>query len=196
MTSKIKLINNALLLLGDNAIQSLSDPGFSTTVADSLYLDTYKEVLSSHPWSFAFKEQELSQFSEPPPRETGYNYAYRMPVDAIRIWQLYCHQNYTIVGDKIYTNANKVLCRYIFKVAESQLPPHVAKTIEYKLAAEFAIPITDNGNYSQLYEQKHIIQLAKAQAIDSQNRPQVAIVDSPFTDVRNGAGYNFYSGWQ
>ena len=193
MTSKIKLINNALTLIGDNPIQSLSDPGFSVTVADNLYNDTYRAVLAQHPWSFAFKEQYLSQLSEAPDKETGYSYAYQMPVDAIRIWQLFGNSQYTIVGNLIYSNMNKLLCRYIYKVSESQLPPQVAKAIEYKLAAEFATPITDNANYAQLYEEKYLMQVAQAMAIDSQNRPQTPIVDAPFIDVRGG-GYGSYSG--
>lgn len=192
MTSKIELINSALRLIGDDEIESLSDPGFGAQLADTIYLDTYESLLAEHPWSFAFKEQWLSRLSLSPDRETGYQYAYQAPVDMIRIWQLFGNSDYTIVGDKIYSNLNKILCRYIHKVAESQLPPHFAKAMTYKLAAEFAVPVTDNDNYAALYEQKYLMQVAKAMSIDSQNRPQVAIVDAPFIDVRNG-GQGFYS---
>lgn len=195
MTSKINLINNALRLIGDNEIQSLSDTGFGPQLADALYDDTYKALLAEHPWSFAFKEQWLSLLSQAPDRETGYNYAFQLPVDMIRIWQLFEHQDYVIVGDKLYSNQNKILMRYIFKVAESQLPPHFAKAMEYKLAAEFAVPVTDNDNYAALYESKYLQQVAKAMAIDSQNKPQIAIVDAPFVDARNsGIGFYSYSG--
>lgn len=192
MTSKIELINSALRLIGDNEIESLSDPGFGAQLADTIYLDTYAALLAEHPWSFAFKEQWLSRLSQAPDKETGYQYAYQVPVDMIRIWQLFEHSDYTIVGDKLYSNLSKILCRYIFKVAESQLPPHFTKAMTYKLAAEFAVPVTDNDNYAALYEQKYLMQVAKAMAIDSQNRPQAAIVDAPFVDVRN-SGQGFYS---
>ena len=192
MTSKIKMINNALLLVGDNAISGLDDPGFGSTVADNLYEDTYAAILACHPWSFAFKEQWLSQLSASPDVETGYQYAYRVPVDSIRIWQLIEHSDYEIIGNLIYSNLSKVLCRYIHRVLESQIPPQVAKAIEYKLAAEFAVSVTDNDRYAQIYEQKYINQLGQAQAIDSQNRPQSQIIDAPFADVRF-SGRGIYS---
>ena len=195
MTSKINLINNALRLIGDNEIESLVDPGFGAQLANAVYEDTYNALLAEHPWSFAFKEQYLSQLSQAPDTETGYNYAYQLPVDMIRIWQIFDHSDYVIVGDKLYSNQTKILMRYIFSVAESQLPPHFAKAMEYKLAAEFAVPVTDNDNYASLYETKYLQQVAKAMAIDSQNRPQVAIVDAPFVDARNsGVGFYSYTG--
>jgi hypothetical protein len=186
MASDIDMSSNALLLIGDNAISSFTEPGFGAKVASNLYPDTYAAILASHPWSFALKEQFLNQLSQTPESITGYQFAYQMPTDLIRIWELMDHSDYVIVGDLIYSNQSKILLRYIFKVAESALPAHVVKAIEYKLAAEFSISITENQSMAALYEKKYLLQLGQAQAIDSQNRPQSGIVDSPIVDVRFG----------
>lgn len=190
MATDISMSSNALILLGDNPISSFTEAGFGATAAANLYEDTYKAILASHPWSFALKEQELNQLSQTPDSRTGFQYAYQMPTDLIRAWKLMDHSDYTIIGDILYSNLSTILLRYVYKVAETELPPQVVKAIEYKLASEFAPFISEDTNLANLYEEKARFQLAQAQYIDSQNRPQSAIIDSPFTDVRlGGRGY-------
>ena len=184
MSSDINMASNALLLIGAEPIVDFDDPGAGATVAKAIYPDTYTMILSEHPWSFAFKEQYLNQLSESPDPETNFKYAYQMPTDVIRVWAVLPHGNYTIVGDKVYSNDNKLLMRYVYKVAETRVPPHVVKAIEYKLASDFAISVTEDFNLASIYENKFLMQLSKAKNIDSQGRPQQSIVDSPFVDVR------------
>jgi hypothetical protein len=69
----------------------------------------------------------------------------------------------------------------------------MVKAVEYKLAAEFAIPVTEDENKAQIYERKYLMQVAQAQTIESQGHPQHSIIDSPFTDVRmTGSSYSYW----
>lgn len=190
MASDIDMASNALLLLGDSAISSFTEGGFGATIMANIYEDTYRDVLSSHPWSFALKEQSLNKLTQSPDESTGYSNAFQLPTDLIRIWQTFDNCRYTIVGDKLYSNLDSILMRYIYKVEESQLPPHFVKAMEYRLASDAAMGITDNATLGSQWYEKYIMQLGRAQAIDSQNRPQSGISDSPYVDVRfNGNGY-------
>lgn len=184
MASDVSMCSNALLLIGDEAISSFSDTGHGATVADALYPDVYRQVLSEHPWSFAFKEQDLSRLAQAPDSSTGYSYQFQLPADCIRVWATFPHGDYVIVGDKLYSNQPDLFCRYVYEVAESQLPPFVIKAIEYKLASEFAVPVTEDTVKANFYEQKYVFQLAKAKNIDAQSRPATPIIDSPFLRVR------------
>ena len=184
MTTDISMSSNALLLLGDDPISAFTEDSAGAQVAANLYPETYRSVLSSHPWPFALKEVYLNRLSQTPDPETFYKYAFQLPADLIRIWKIMGHSNYDIVGSLLFSNQTKHLCRYIYQVEESDLPPHVVKAIEYKLAAEFAIPITEDEQKAQFYERKYLMQVAMAQNIESQGHPQQSIVDSPFTDVR------------
>lgn len=184
MASKIDIVSNALLLVGDNPISSFDDPGAGAQVAAAIYPDTYTSVLSEHPWGFAFKELQLSRLSQQPDPATNFQYAFQLPADLIRIWKIMDYSNYVIVGTLLYSNSKELLCRYIAQVEETELPPHFVKALEYKLAADFAIAVTEDTGKSQLYEQKYLRQISLARTIDSQGRPQVPIVDSPFVDVR------------
>lgn len=193
MPTNIQIASNALVLVGDNAITSFDDPGAGAEVATAIYSETYRELLAEHPWTFALKEQLLNQLSQTPDDLTGFDKAYQIPGEVIRLWAIFPQSQYTIVGNLIYSNENELLARYTYKVAETSLPPHFVKVLEYKLASDFAVSVTDSASKAELYEVKHRKMLAMARTIDSQSKPQTPIVDSPFVNSRvndKGIGTN------
>jgi hypothetical protein len=207
MASSIEIVSNALILIGDNPISSFTEPGAGATAAANLYSDTYKQLLSEHPWSFALKEQKLNRLSQSPDSLTNWKYAYQNPTELIRYWAVMPHSDYAIVGSYVYSNQAELLARYVFAVAESQLPPHFQKAfavaesqlpphfqkaLEYKLAADFALLVTEDQNKSQIFEQKYRMAIGQARSIDSQSHPQLAIIDQPFTDVRNNGTATYF----
>lgn len=189
MPSSIDIASNALLLIGDNTISSFGDdePGAGATAASNLYESTKQRLLSEHPWSFATKLQRLSRLSQAPDILTGYRYAFQMPTDLIRIWKTVPSSFYEVIGDLIYSNENVILATYIYNVNELKMPPHFVKALEYSLAAEFAISVTEDVNKASLYESKSRVSIAKAMYIDSQGRPQQGIVSRPLIDARFGS---------
>ena len=192
MASDIDIASNALILIGDNPISSFTEPGAGATAAANLYPDTYKQLLSEHPWTFALKEQKLNQLSQAPDPLTNWKYAYQNPTDLIRYWAVMPHSNYAMVGSLTYSNQTELLARYVYAVAESQLPPHFQKALEYKLAADFALLVTEDVNKSQVFEQKYRVAIGQARSIDSQSHPQQPIIDQPFTDVRRSGDHFFF----
>lgn len=178
-------------MIGDNPISSFTEPGAGATAAANLYPDTYARLLSMHPWTFALKEQELSKLSQSPDPLTNFTNAFQIPSDHIRTWAVLPHSNFIVVGDLIYSNQEELLMRYVFKVAESELPPYFTKTLEYSLATDFAQLVTESTTKSQFFEAKFVNQLASAMAIDSQGHPQQPVIDSPFTDIRGGSFHGF-----
>lgn len=190
MASDIDIASNALILIGDNPISSFTEPGAGPEAAANLYPDTYKQLLSEHPWTFALKEQKLNQLSQTPDPLTNWQFAYQNPTDLIRYWSIMPFSNYAMVGNLVYSNQNELLARYVFRVAESLLPPHFQKALEYKLAADFALLVTEDNSKSQIFEKKYRTAIGQARTIDSQSHPQQPIIDQPFTDARrNGIGF-------
>lgn len=175
MASDIDIASNALILIGDDPISSLSED----VAAANLYATTYEYFLSEHPWSFALKEQYLSRLTAAPDRETGYSYAYQMPTDLIRLWAVMPVVDYRIVGGLLYSNTSKLLARYVYKVAESSLPAHAVKCVEYKLAAEFSISVAEDEQKAALFDRKYIDILGQAMAKDSQQHPYERIQRNP-----------------
>ena len=184
MTSSIDICSNALQLIGDEPINSFDEPGAGAKVAKALYQTIKETLLSSHTWSFALKQQRLSRLSQVPDKKTGYNYAFQLPTDLIRIWNIQDHSDYILINGLLYSNNKELLCTYIYDVEESALPPQFAKSLEYALAADFAISITENQSMNALYEQKAQMAAIMARSIDSQGRPQQGFIDRPLIDVR------------
>ena len=184
MPTSIDICSNALILIGDSPISSFTDTGSGAQAAANLYAETYKQVLSEHPWSFALKEQQLSRLSASPDDVTGYKYAFQLPSDLVRLWAIMPHSDYVLVGTLLYSNRTELWARYIYKVDETTLPAHVVKTIEYRLASDFAMLVTEDTQKAGYYESKYLDMLGRAKSIDSQGRPQEKVIDSPFIDVR------------
>lgn len=191
MASNIDIASNALILIGDSPINSFEEPGAGAQAASNLYQGTYEDVLSEHPWTFATKFQKLNQLAAEPDPLINWRFGYQVPVDSIAIWEVKPHSNYEIVEDILYSNQNELLARYIFSPDETKLPAHFVKALEYKLAAEFAIAVTEDTAKNELYEKKYLRALGKARSRDSQSKPQTPIVDSPFIDVRRSGFRSF-----
>lgn len=186
MPTKIDIASNALLLIGDNPINSFTEPGFGATAAANLYETTYKSMLGSNNWSFAYKEQELSKLTGEPDQRTGFRYIYQLPTDMIRLWEPFNHADFDIVGDKLYSNLSSVFLRYIHRVDETSLPEYFIEALEFRLASKFAKLVTDNDQLSTEYRIAYERQVASAMSTDAQGNISQQIVDSPFVDVRNG----------
>lgn len=181
MTSSIDMTSNALVLIGDDPINALSED----VAAENLYLSVYENVLSQHPWSFALKEQYLSRLTAEPDRETGYRYAFQIPPDCIVMWAVMPVSDYRIVGKLLYANANKLLARYIYRVDETQLPAYFVKVMEYKLASEFSMSVAEDVNKMQVFNQMYVEALGQAMAKDSQQSPYEGIMRNPIRNRRS-----------
>lgn len=180
MAQKIEIISNAMILIGANPISDLSE-GTEGLVAASLYENTYRGLLASHSWRFATKKRQLSRLTETPLNEWAYQY--QLPSDLITVFRVQDSTDYEIYGDKIYSDQPELYIDYRYRVDETLLPDYYTLTLQFLLAAQFAIPITDNSQRAQVYQGLYEDQLRRAKGIDSSARPQDAIVDSPLTGI-------------
>lgn len=181
MASAIEISSNAMILIGANPISSFTE-GTEGLVANALYESTYTAVLSSFRWRFASKQKVLSRLVEEPLH--NYQYQYQLPTDLLVIIKTEYLADYEIYGDKLYTDQPSLSIDYIYRVEETLLPHYFVKTLEFLLAAQFAIPITDNTKRATLYETLYEKQLRRAKNIDSTQRPQSAIAHNPLAGIQ------------
>jgi len=181
MPSKIQISSNAMVLIGANPISSFTE-GTEGRVATALYESTYTAILSSFRWRFASKQALLSRLAETP--LNSYQYQYQLPTNLLVVIKIENEvSDYEIYGDKLYSNLPSVSIDYIYRVDETLLPSYFVKALEFLLAAQFAVPVTDNSQIATLYQSLYEGQLARAKNIDSTQRPQSAIADSPLTGI-------------
>lgn len=184
MASKIDLISNALILIGDLPINTLVGNSRAQTVAANLYGNIVKNELSKHRWGFARRKAQLSLLVAKP-IDNDFQSAYQLPTDLITLIKLNPAVNYQIYGDLVYTNLSQQLfCDYIADIAETEWPVYFSKMIEYALARDFASSIRDSAASADRMAAEYLNASRMARYTDSQQHPQTPIVSKPFVTVR------------
>ena len=185
MTSKLKIINAAMLLLGHNSVNDIGDDSPEAVIAASnLYDIYYPSILSSGYWRFAIKQQELAQINNPDSFD-GWNYAYQIPVDFIAIEHIEPVSNYIINGTSIYSNISQDLKLYYFhEVSEGILPVYFVTFIIEKMAAIFAMKITQQPQLAQFWEANAAKSRNTAIQLDRNNQPSMRMIQNPIANAK------------
>lgn len=185
MSSKIDLISNALILVGDQPINSLTGDSRAQVVAANLYDNITQNELSKHRWGFARRKAQLSLLVEEP-IDDDWRSIYQLPADLITLIKLNPNVGYQRYGDQIYTNlSEKLCCDYIRNVSESEWPVYFSKMIEYALAKDFAPSIRDSTTAKKELKDDYLTASRMARYTDSMQHPQTPIVNRPFIEVRH-----------
>lgn len=180
--TKIGLISNALVMLGEPPATSITEQRDGVTVGAAMFESIYENELQSNRWRFAMKKGALSELVDVPANQ--WQRAFQLPSDMLLPVGIFPPEPYEIYGDRIYTNAVSVTLDYMFKPEVTNVPAYFALLIQYALAKDMAKPVTDNDSYAVKWERAYNQQKGKAQYADAQGRPAQALFDSPFTDVR------------
>ncbi len=184
IASKIDLVSNALILIGDNPINSLTGNAKAQVVASNLYDNIVKNELSKHRWGFARRKEQLSLTTDTVV-DNEWRSIYQLPTDMLVLIKINPNVPYQILGDKLYCNLSQALyCDYIADVTESEWPIYFSKMIEYALAKDFATAIRDSSASRVEMTNEYIIASRMARFTDSQQHPQTPIQNRPFIDVR------------
>jgi hypothetical protein len=82
MASKIQLISNALILIGDLPITSLEGNSRAQTVANNLYDNIVQNEMTKFRWGFARKKAQLD-LTVSVPVGTEWQSIYQLPADLL-----------------------------------------------------------------------------------------------------------------
>ncbi len=189
--TKVQVISNALLELGHQPITSLTDGDQLVVAAESAFDFKLPSVLAQGNWRFACQIAELSLTTEIPPAHSQWGSIYLLPAGYLKTIRLIpnIYQWEIFSGYKLYTvaqppNPQPLLMEYIFQPDVSLLPPHFVDYFIYEIAAFLALSNAQLTTFYQVLEQKRILQMAMAHAVETQNRPQFSQVSFPVLDTR------------
>ena len=182
MATDISMCSNALLLLGHSTINAFTDVGAGAKAANNLYETVYEDALTGYPWRFAMGKVALSKLVAAPLNE--WLNGFQLPGDLLLVYRTYPRSNFEIYEDVLYSDQDTVEIDYWFKPEETTLPPYFVKYLQYALAAEFAISVTDNRTLAETFDAKATQQKMIAMNRDSQGRTNNAIESAPFLEVR------------
>jgi len=118
--------------------------------------------------------------------EFEFDHAYSLPTDCLRVIRMADDDSeFVIEGSRLLTDESTAEIQYIAqKTTESDYPSHFIAAFAQKLAADMAIPLTNNPKIAlatyDLYEKK----LRKAKGVDAQEGTGKELSDSSWEDTR------------
>ncbi len=199
MTPDVQLCAEALLLLGAAPISSFDDGSSAAQVAARLWPGTRDALLVSYPWRCTLAKTRLARLSEAPVNE--WRHAFALPPDLLTVRALFASPavgahplaEYELFGERLYAQVADVWIDYQRVSDPDAWPAHLRQLARYALAAEFAMPVTEQLNLADLWhrrawgapgEAKAGGEAAVARRIDAQQQPAQVIDDYPLIAAR------------
>lgn len=156
-TSIVGICNIALGNLGANLISSLTEDTPEATLCNVHWDNVRRSLLSTHPWNFAIKRQQLTALGTAP--AFGYAYQYQLPSDCLRVLRVEDNDDYKLEGRTILTDADACYLKYVYDNLDvaSWSDPFVdlaATRMQLELAYGITKSTSQKEQAMQLYEYK------------------------------------------
>jgi hypothetical protein len=185
-SSPVEIVNQALLRLGLEVIESLDDDTPRARAAKRMYDQTRDDLLRLAPWNFAQRRVELAQLASNP--AWGDLFAYQLPSDCLMVLEtsLEAADPWRIEGRTLVTQAAAVSILYVASIADpSQYDPNFTEALIDRLAFLLSYPLTRNATLADALMRKAEDTLRKAKSRDGQEgRPLTRFLSDAFTQVR------------
>tara|TARA_R100000458_G_scaffold59881_1_gene72423 strand:- start:4949 stop:5518 length:570 start_codon:yes stop_codon:yes gene_type:complete len=184
-TTETSISNSALVKLGAERINSLTETNRRAQLCNEQYEKVRDEVLRAHPWNFAIKRMELSQLTTTPAFE--YDYEYLLPSDCLRVLEL--HDNtikWSIEADrKLLSDSATVKIKYISRVtATAEYDSLFIEALSFRLAADISYALVQSSSLSQKLLGEYENVLSAARSIDAQEGTAPDLIDDSFVESR------------
>lgn len=171
MLTKIDICSMALLKLGENPIQSLTDDSAPAKLARTLFDTVMDGLLSLHPWRFATQTLDLV-------RNTDGNFL--IPSNVLRVLDAPGR----IIANRVITDTPTTTITAVVKTPSEQYPGYFVSLAATRLAMEFCIPLSGNQNIFRMLVALYETELQTAKFIDSSTCNQSGIRDFSLIDSR------------
>ncbi|MEW5725319.1 MAG: hypothetical protein AB1896_19550 [Thermodesulfobacteriota bacterium] len=171
MAGKIQICNMALGRLGANLINALNEPNKEARLCNLFYDDLRDELLRDHAWGFATVRSSLARLSGIAPGP--WEYQYQVPSDCLRVLFLVSSpgtkvNEFRVEGRKLYTNLDEATIVYVRRETDAtRFDQHFVRALAARLAAELALPITDQKSLAEAMWALYERELARAKGSDA-----------------------------
>lgn len=192
--TKIEICNHALLNIGADTIASLdtnsnTDDGvvYSAKLCNTFFNQALEEVLRTHKWNSAMKRASLARLSEAPAFK--FKYKYQLPIDYIRIINVYDTPEANSVKTEWVVEGNTILCdydavylSYVSKVEDvNTLDAFLTQAIIQKLAIKLSVPMQlDRAMKNDLIQEYNSVILPQARSVDTLENKYWEMEESDF----------------
>lgn len=171
--SAVEICNSALVLLGADRINALSDSTKEAILCNQEYSLVRDQLLCGHPWNFAITRVELSPLVSLPVgwEDNVWAQAFNLPADCLRVLEVDDNEGEWAVegGSYLFANSTPVQIKYIKQVTNTS---HYSKTFEKALALELAVKIsyalTQSASLVEVLVKQRDKAVAEAKSFDAQ----------------------------
>lgn len=173
MASEVQICNMSLLEVGDLSITALTDATKEGRACNVLYPLMRDLMTYSHPWNFAMKRADITGSLTTDPVFPDDWYAYTLPADCLRVWELYgSDEQWAVEGGLFLTpQEEEIYIRYIYRVTEAgRFNPVYVECLVKRLGAALAAKLMGDAGVSiknQLLGELENVLLPKARLLNA-----------------------------
>jgi len=199
MTSRVDIINFALIKLGVPTIADTAEDSEQALKSGILFDRVLRSELRKHPWSFAIKRTILAALAEAPAYEWGYQF--QLPGDFLRVVQVNDYYQfagvreatddaavpYTIEGRNLLTNFQAPLrFRYVADVGvdPTTWDATFIDAFSCRLAEELCETLTKSGSKKAMMEKDYAQAVREAKRVNAIELPPVPLLDNSWITGR------------
>lgn len=175
MSTKFEIVTRAYLSIDAAPIQSFTGNTDEEVWAANNYEHFRRAELSSIPWNFATKYAVLTKTVNTP-LDGRWQYEYLPPPNLLRLLAVYQSSGsdqipYEAAQDRVYTNTDGVLAKFIADVDTGDLPPYFEDRLIARLAAEAAEALSGEDRMIERKWTEYDRKKREAVKIDAQINP-------------------------
>jgi hypothetical protein len=190
MADKVTIVNRALSLLGSEPITALTDDTPEANIANRMYDEARRSILSEVLWNFATKRAVLNTVVGTPAWVLdSVNHIFQLPSDIIRIFGISDRNAiWRIEQDKLISNVNEIGILYVFNLTDTtKFSSSFTDAFADKLAADMAYQVLNSNTEAKLLIEKYNgASLPKATSENSQEGTPDQILDDLWTTAKYG----------
>lgn len=177
--TEVSICNSALIKLGAEQIQSLSDDTKNARLCAARYAMIRNKVLEDHPWAFATKTVSLTSLAGVTPRDWTYAFAY--PADFLKmIMSTDWDSEYDTIDNQLVADDPEIVIKYIYKNTNPATYTYAfAECLSWRIAADLAYAITNSKEVAGLMIQGYQADLSAARYNDAHKKSP----EGPYADT-------------
>ena len=173
--NKAQIASNASMLVGAGQIQSLDDQPNQAELLKSIYDTTKVSLLMEEYWVFAKRQAVLQELAKTP--NQPYQVVYSTPADYLSYARNSEGIQFEIFGTELHSykhNDNEPFTiNYIANLSEALLPQFFINVLQYRLARDICMGLTDDNSKFQLLSRQKEVELDKALSINLRDRDTI-----------------------
>lgn len=195
MATDVSICSNALLKLGAQPINDLSESSDRARLASNLYASVRDSMLRSHPWNCCIKRVVLSPDTTAPAFD--FDYQFSLPNDyerALSVGESGIEATFKIEGLKLLSDDNPLYLRYVSNETNpAKWDSMLVMGMELAMAAAMAYAITQSASMRDSMRQELEMHMKRARAVDGQDDTPETMGDTPLINSRFGTGGGWWS---